>query len=592
MSSSVVITSVHFTGYKALFDYSCKLEHINILIGPNNCGKSTIISAFRILEIALRSAKNKRPIPFKGPTGFVNGYILAKESLPTSIENIHTDLADIDTTVTFRLSNGNSLILYFPKEEGVYLIPKTKGIKVKSASDFRAEYPISIRTIPILGPVEHEEASVLEETVKKDYITQRASRHFRNYWHYFPENFMEFAELIKTTWPGMEIEPPVMSEDYKTVYMFCRESRHPRELYWAGFGFQVWCQLLTHISRCREDTLLIVDEPEIYLHPDLQRQLLGILRDAGPDILLATHSAEIISEADACEILSINKQKKAAYRFKNIEDKQRGLIDIGSYHNIILTQLARNHKLLFVEGNDFRIIRRFAQRIGLHELSTGNDFTIIRSEGFDSWGKIKSFAEIFQKDLQCDIEIGIIRDRDYRSDEEIDDIKAELEKHLNFVYIFEWKELENYLLVPDVLQSALEESINERRIRTGQSIDHVISAKDILEQITNPMKSYVHGQYISKREAYLRHSGKDPATITTETIQYLESIWQNIYTRIKIIPGKETLHNLRTMIQEKYHTNLTDNQIIRHFNANNIPYDLVRMLQKLDGFRRLNVNFA
>lgn len=83
--------------------------------------------------------------------------------------------------------------------------------------------------------------------------------------------------------------------------MFCTEERETREIFWAGFGFQVWCQLLTHVVRHRETNLLIIDEPEIYLHPELQRQMVAMLRDAGPDVLLATHSAEVVGEAEPPE---------------------------------------------------------------------------------------------------------------------------------------------------------------------------------------------------------------------------------------------------------------------------------------------------
>lgn len=114
--------------------------------------------------------------------------------------------------------------------------------------------------------------------------------------------------------------------------------------------------------------MIVVDEPEIYLHPDVQRQLLGILRDCRPDVLLATHSTEIMSEADPSEILIIDKKKKNAERLKDAEGVQIALDSIGSIQNITLTRLARNKRMLFVEGDsDFRLIRRFARKLGMSE---------------------------------------------------------------------------------------------------------------------------------------------------------------------------------------------------------------------------------
>jgi len=56
--------------------------------------------------------------------------------------------------------------------------------------------------------------------------------------------------------------------------------------------------MLTYIVRGKGTSLFIVDEPDIYLHADLQRQLLSTLKTIGPDILIASHSTEIITEAD------------------------------------------------------------------------------------------------------------------------------------------------------------------------------------------------------------------------------------------------------------------------------------------------------
>jgi AAA15 family ATPase/GTPase len=61
------ITSVKFSHYKAFRDFSVSLERFNILVGPNNSGKSTILEAFRILAEALHRARAKAPTFVHGP---------------------------------------------------------------------------------------------------------------------------------------------------------------------------------------------------------------------------------------------------------------------------------------------------------------------------------------------------------------------------------------------------------------------------------------------------------------------------------------------------------------------------------------------
>ncbi len=363
-----------------------------------------------------------------------------------------------------------------------------------------------------------------EDTVRKGLATHRASRHFRNYWRYFPNGFDSFAELVAKTWPGMEIEAPktenMMSSD---LTMFCYENRISRELYWSGFGFQIWCQLLTHISRCKDASLLIVDEPEVYLHPDVQRQLLEILRYCGPDIILASHSTEIMGEADASEILLINKKYRSAERLKDIEGIQRALDAVGSIQNITLTHLARTGRLLFVEGEyDFKIIRRFARQLGLNELASGNEITAHESGGFSSWDKVKNFAWGFKSTMKKSLNIGAIFDRDYWPEEELISIKYELNKHLEFAHIHERKEMENYLLVPEILEKALKKAIKDRKLRTGEEAVEGESIVQILDRITTPLKFKIQAQYVNRRVDFLKSTGRDGATIGAETMEMFE----------------------------------------------------------------------
>jgi energy-coupling factor transporter ATP-binding protein EcfA2 len=369
--------------------------------------------------------------------------------------------------------------------------------------------------------------------------------------------------------------------------MFCIENRIPRELFWAGFGFQIWCQLLTHITRAKDDTILIVDEPEIYLHPDVQRQLLNILREAGPDILLATHSTEIMGEADHSEILLVDKKKKSAHRLKDIEGVQQALDIVGSIQNITLTQLARNRRLVFVEGlTDFRIIRRFALKLGLHELASGIDLTPVESGGFSSWESILSFAQVFEKAVGRSVNIGVVYDRDYLPQEQVNDILADLERHLELAHIHERKEIENYLLIPAALERAIKKGVQEREKRSGQKLNLSVSISNILEEVTIPIKGDIQAQYIAKRSKYFEHSKIDSATINAQTIKEFEAKWAQIETRMEIVPGKEVIKRVREISQTKFAVNLTENKIIDEINNNEIPSNLMQLINKLESYRK------
>lgn len=491
--------------------------------------------------------------------------------------------------VRFRLTNGNTLTLVFPRDGGAQLRVDASGAPVRRPADFRRHFPVTVGFVPVLGPLDHKEPILNPDTVRRSQMTHRASAHFRNYWHHFPDGFEEFAVLVARTWPGMEIQPPErVSMLSPQLAMYCVEDRIAREMYWAGFGFQVWCQLLTHISRAADDTLLVIDEPEIYLHPEVQRQLLVILREAGPDILIATHSTEIMAEADPTEILLIDKRRRSGDRLRDIEGVQRTMELVGSVQNITLTQLARSRRLVFVEGtHDFQIIRRFARRAGMVELAAGIGLTALESQGFSAWERIKSLGWGFESLLDAKMRIAAVFDRDFWSKEEVEDIRADLAKHLDFAHIHERKEIENYLLEPQVLQRAIERAVEERNARTSGWNTTAPDVAAILDAITTPMKGEMQAQYQARRGDYLKaeNSPKDSATVNLETITWFEEQWQELSTRIRIVHGKKALRALRAALQREHGVTLTDIRIIDAYRRDEIPNDLAQLLDRLDDWR-------
>lgn len=580
------ITRVEFTNFKAFRRFTVSLDHINVLVGPNNAGKSTVLAAFRTLETVLRRARSQQPELLPDVPAGQLGYRLPETLLPISTENIATDYDDVEAALSFVLSNGNRLAVHFPAARQFYALAETPSGSPKNAAEFKKAFPIQVVAVPMLGPLEHDEPVVERATVVGSLSTHRAPRHFRNFWRYFPDRFEQFAALVRTTWPGMDVEQPeVIVGARSVVAMYCRENRATRELFWAGTGFQVWCQLLTHIVRAAEATLLVIDEPEIFLHPDVQRQLLGLLRSRSLDVVLATHSTEIIGEADPEELLVVDKSLKKARRIRDVEGVQQTLDSLGSVHNIALAQLARTRRLLFTEGAyDFKLLRGFARVAGFLELAAGVGLTHVESGGFANWERIRDFAWGLQKSVGQALRIGAVIDRDYFPTERIEQLLRELREHVAFAAVLVRKEIENYLLVPGALQRALERCLSEQE-RRGSAPSGPFDVAQALLEITEAMRAPVQARYLSSRSEHLRRSGRATSTVNEETITWFDERWSQLDTRLEIVPGKEALALLRERIQSSTGVSLTDSRILGALRKDEMPLDLRGLLTSLEDFR-------
>jgi ABC-type Mn2+/Zn2+ transport system ATPase subunit len=587
--TSARIRRIEFENFKALRNYALALTDMNILVGPNNSGKSTIIGALRTLDAALRFARARAPMRLHvGDIAYV-AYRIPADSVPISLENVLTDYKGSESRVTFHLTNRNTLTLIFPEDGGCVLLPQVDGGVVTSAAMFKREFPLSIVIVPVLGPVEHQEKLRERPTVIGGLSTHRASRHFRSYWHYAPQGFSAFADLVERTWPDLRIEAPILNPGAELA-MFCYEGRTPREIYWVGFGFQVWCQLLTHLSRVTPDALLVVDEPEVYLHPDVQRQMLGIIRDLGAEVLMATHSSEIIAEADPSEIVLIDKRQVTAIRLKNIAGVQRALNAVGSAHNITLTALARSRRVLFVEGlDDFQLIRRFARRMGLQELSSGAGIAALESGGFGSWRKVTILASGIAEALGAPLLIGAVYDRDYYCPEQITEVVGTLSGSLKMAWVLERKEIENYLLVPAALDRAVVRAIADRRERTGGPPPEIVAAAVILEEITQPMRDDIVAQLLARAHDFLLPKGQDRSVLNKAVMVSFAEKWSDLETRMALVPGKEVLREFRQRVQDLCGVTLTDARITEAMSRDEVPADMRQLLAELDVFRVSNV---
>lgn len=578
------ITSVQFENFKAFSKYSLSIEDLSILVGPNNNGKSTILDAFRILQAALRYAVSTKPILIKLPNGESNfGYIIPKSSIPVSLRNIQTNYSEEPATIRFKFLEGQNLYLLFEDDNRPILYYDTPRKLPKNLKEFKKEFDIKISVMPTLGPFEIDEDILVPDYVKRWWGSRRSSRIFRNIWYHLPDKFNNFKDLVEKTWPNMTICKPEKADMFsKQLYMFCEENMIKREISWVGFGFQVWLQLLTHIVRFEGSDMIIVDEPEIYLHPDLQHKILSILKSYQSTIILATHSVEIINDADPSDVILIDKNRNNSKRITDLKGLQEVANILGSGSNIHLTRLARGKKILFVEGEDLKILKKLASIIGFSELFSSGEITVIPINGFSQYERIINANWAFSKVLGQELTLSVLLDRDYRCDEEVKSIEDIIGQNVKYINILKRKEIENYLLVPQAIERAIEDRLKSKSDFKGK-LEFDINV--LMDNIMEKHREDIFGQLSANVYKFHQSKGKNLATIISEETKKFNHSWANTHTRLFLVPGKTVISNLNSHLQDNYGISISTTSIISKMKKGDIPEDLFTFFSKIEEIR-------
>jgi predicted ATPase len=100
----------------------------------------------------------------------------------------------------------------------------------------------------------------------------------------------------------------------------------------------------------RDCGTIILDEPEVYLHPDLQRRLVHLLESTGRQVIVATHSAEMIAESAGRLTAIVDRTRRRANRQRSDADYEMLSSTLGTAFNLRLAKALRSHVAVFVEA--------------------------------------------------------------------------------------------------------------------------------------------------------------------------------------------------------------------------------------------------
>jgi len=326
----------NFRGYK---HHVADLGELSVIIGRNNAGKSSFIEAVRILATVVNELRNGKftPPPPWVPVERI-GLLTSLSDVERKSDAFFHKYAEPPAKICARFQDGGHVTVYIGHEQAVHVhATDAAGQEITSRSLARKAGFANISILPQISPIREKETTLQKTYVSKCMETHLASRHFRNQIRYFYEHFDTFCELFDKTWPSVSVwafdSSTAMRED--PLYLMLREDGFVAEVSDFGHGIQMWLQIIWFLSRTNANNIVVLDEPDVYLHPEQQAAIVDLIRGRFRQCILATHSKSIIDRCNEMDILRLDRALPTSKVGTTAEDhlamlsRQREQVDIG-----------------------------------------------------------------------------------------------------------------------------------------------------------------------------------------------------------------------------------------------------------------------
>lgn len=386
------LSEVRIKNFRSCIDTELKLSEYTPLIGYNNAGKSNALTAIQwLLKKTKLDSKDffdqASCVEVIGTIDGISQDLLDQmsDSHRSSIENYiideklkirrvqstpNTKPAEIKIAVWSEVEQD-----WVPNPNGIdnaikSLLPEPIRIgamenAAEDASKSKSTTTIGKLLAEFLAPV--KAAHEIELAGHLDEVSRRISS----------EGDMRFGELavidqnvnrkIDDLFPGMSLklhfDTPTFDELIKSGSIKVYENQNQgRDFSSYGHGAQrsIQMALVQYLAEVKRGTggqlsttLLLIDEPELYLHPfavEQIRQALLALSESGYQVVLSTHSAQMVtSEQAKCALLIRKNNLRGTYARVRLTDAIQALVPDSTHQMEQLFSLSHSTQVLFSE---------------------------------------------------------------------------------------------------------------------------------------------------------------------------------------------------------------------------------------------------
>jgi hypothetical protein len=530
------------------------------MIGKNNAGKSTVVEALRLLGLACArlatiSTYVNRPewLSDIKPLS-IKGFNLSSRVIDIDLDQVFHRYGNPPAVISAHFSNSLCVEVFINSPNELFVVVSSSNSPITSKAGASEAGIPNLLVLPQIVPLSKEESYVTSETLSRNKFSKRTSGNFRSemYVNKNTEAFRRFEEIIADTWHGIKVQ--LIERNGNTVTFNLRDRDFVTEIYHMGHGVQMWLQTMWFIAKAGTEAIIILDEPDVYMHADLQRKLIRLLRGQYSQTIIATHSIEIMTEVQPDEILIINRFEEQSIFADSYPAVQAAISGLGSAHNINLSRILNTKKYLYVEGEDRGILRIFWDTLFPRTLEPLDHIAGSSTGGWGSWETQKNNAKELMRELKG-ISIYFLYDRDMHTNDEINERINDAKRNNIQLHIWQNKEIENYLLIP----TAIARFINKKNkdIPIKQLSDEI---KCTINELCEELKDTTFMQLVDEAAKRNKHK-KGYQTLHAEMWPGFLTSWADDKVKIGLIDGSTLFSRLSQSCKARYGVSFSDKQI-------------------------------